>query len=335
VRDFSVIPARLLEWYRAVFQQGERTIPPSPFDVGGTIPQASIIKHVVTSGGTGLLVFEKIFGEVNNPAIKIFPCGIVMLQSGKLIRLADKRSIGTAKGSECEIVKTEGGWLKTEGMEKSLSYSYIHENSFKEENLSFSLFGHRVFRADNRLFLVTDDGITELSLTLFGKQFLSSGKTWNVMTKATVWFDGVGVQDAMGAMYAVLPFGDSACAHVRIRELDGLRVVNGKAGNRFVSLIAVDKNGVYHKLEISLDAEYRNISIWKGITDSPEQNLAILPKGVCATIITDGTLDVFVSSSGAHKKISDAFVTTDMALASVGDTVMYLHNGDVWSLKMK
>jgi len=44
--------------------------------------------------------------------------------------------------------------------------------------------------------------------------------------------------------------------NVRVRELDGLKVVAAKAGNRIVSVIAADKSGAYRKFEFTFAANY-------------------------------------------------------------------------------
>jgi len=331
VRDFSCIPGSLLDWYHAVFQQGERTMPPSPFDTGNKTPKAALTKRVTISQASGMLICEKIFSETGDPVIKIFPCGAVLLRSGKIVELEKKWVIGMSKSGDCEIVRVENGWLKSE----SNLFSYIRENTLKEEALALSVSGSRVFRYADRLFLVTEDGLTELTFMLLGKPILSPGNTWGIMAKSMQWFDGIGVQDTVGAKYLVLPFGEKACAHVRAPDLDGMRVVNAKAGNRFATVIALDKAGDYHKFEFALDRDYHAYTLRKEAADGPELNLAILPKGVCASIIEDGTLDIFVPSSGVHKEIKGKQVTTDMALANWGDKVVYIQNGDAWSLKMK
>ncbi|MFA5831724.1 MAG: hypothetical protein WC878_07925 [Candidatus Paceibacterota bacterium] len=335
VRDFSCIPGPLLDWYRATFQQGERTIPPSPFDTGTGIASAARVMRIVTTQATGMLVYEKIFEETNDPAIKIYPCGVVLLRSGKLADIEKKRIIGKATESVCEVIKVEGGYVKTEGKGRGLRYSYIHGNTLREEALGVSVAGEQIVRYADRIFLLTADGLTELIFTLLGKPILSPGMTWGVMSKSVRWYDGVGIQDTMGAMYLILPFGDTSCAHVRVPELDRMRAVNAKAGNRFVSIVAIDKKGDYHKLELSLDKEYRSYSLRIAVADGPDLNLSILPKGVCATVVEDGTLDIFVPSSGVHKEVKDKIIATDMSLASWGDTVVCMQNGAVWSLKLK
>jgi hypothetical protein len=141
--------------------------------------------------------------------------------------------------------------------------------------------------------------------------------------------------DAMGAKFVVAPFGDSAVAQVRVRELDDLRIVTAKAGNRFVALIGLDKKGDYHKVELTFDKDYKSYQVWVGDTDGPELNLAILPRGVCATIVRDGELDIYVPTNGNLKKVNDSQIATDTLLANWGDRVIGVQSGDVWSIRLQ
>jgi hypothetical protein len=121
---------------------------------------------------------------------------------------------------------------------------------------------------------------------------------------------------------------------VRTKELDGLVPVAAKAGHRFVSVTAVDTLGQYHKLEFSFARDYSTYTLWRGTTDDPDLNVAILPKGVCATVVRDGELVIFVPASGATKPVSDKQVTTTMALFNWNDTVVYIEQGAVWSVRL-
>lgn len=334
VRDFSCIPGRLRDWYLAAFQQDDRSVPPSPFDTGASLAKAAAIARVVVTT-TGRLSYEKLFGKTGDPVVQIFPCGIVQLESGSLIDPLTKREIGVAKSRRCEVIRVENGWMKADKVGSDFHYSYINNTNFQEEVLTLQLRGHDLLRYENRLFLITDQGLTELKLKILGKPILSAGNTWGAMINSTRWYDGVGIQDTLGAMYLIAPFGENACGHIRVRELDGLRPITAKAGNRFIVIIAADRKGDYHKIELTFDAEYKNHSLWRGVVDSPELNMAILPKGVCATIVDDGELVIFVPTNGKVNKVPDKALTTEMKLGNLGDTVVYIQDGNLWKLTLK
>ena len=334
VRDFSCIPPKLLRWYEGTFQHGQRVEPPSPFDTVVTASKVAQVLRAVTTA-TGLLVYEKLFtANDKDPAVRVFPCGVALLMSGRLIDLATKREIGRATSRECEVVKVNGYWLKADKIGSGFNFTCINGTSLNEESLELNALGSRLIRYENRLFLITDQGLTELHLRILGRPILSAGQTWGVMINSTRWFDGVGIQDAMGATFVIAPFSDASVAQVRVRELDGLTSVTAKAGNRFVSVIAVDASGQYVKVELTFDRDYRTYSVWRGGAQIPDLNMALLPKGVGATIVDDGELVIFVPTNGTVNKLSDKDIATDMVLGNWGDKVVVIWNGDVWSIRM-
>jgi len=334
VRDFNSIPGALLEWYKAAFQHGERAIPPSAYDTGIAAPLPARVMHITTTA-TGALVFEKLFEKINDPVIRIWPCGACLTASGDLFDLGLKRAIAKLGSRDSEVVEVEGGWLIANQASKQSALSFVNKTSLREERLSWALTTEKFFRFANRLFAVTNRGITEIIFTNFGKPVLSPGQTWRAMPNATKWFGGVGIQDAMGAMFLALPFDEKSCAQMRAKELDSLNPIAAEAGHRFAAVIALDKNGVYWKLEFAFDHDYQTYKVARSEIESPDINLTILPKGVYAEIAEDGELIVSAPIAGKINKISDKNITADMALANWENAVLYIKNGSVWSLRMK
>lgn len=334
VRDFAEIPSVLLDWYVAAFQNGERTPPPSPFAPPVAVTPAIRVARVATTA-SGMLAFEKLFGDPGDPALRIFPCGVVLLASGRLFDLTSKRVIGSAKSHECELVQADKGWLKADWQGGKLCFSHIQAASLQEGPLDLRLEASRTLRYENRMFLVTAQGLTEVELKLFGHALLAAGNTWGVMVNSTRWFDGVGVQDAFGATFLIAPFAEKACAQVRVKELDAVKVVAAKAGNRFISLVGLNRQGEYRKLELCFSDDYKQYTVWESGAANADLNIAILPKRVCATIVDDGELVIFVPSNGTVVKKQDKALSADMALANWGDKVVYIHGGSVWSVQSK
>lgn len=335
VRDFKNIPAALFSWYVDTFQYGRREVPPSPFDAAsGIAPNARIARMVVK--GSGTLVFEKLLEFQGYPITRIWPCGAVGTENGVIYDFATRQRLHRLQSSNGEVIRCDSGWLLADWVQGKPLYTFVDARSRKSQTLELTLRGHRYFRHENRLFLVTESELVEIKLMYLGKPLLAVGKRTAILTpQATMWFDGVGVEDALGAKFIVLPFGEDSLNSFRVKELDGLHVVSAKAGARFAMFIALDSKGGYHKIELTLSKEYASYSAWLGNTDSPELNVAILPRGVCATIVNDGELTVFVPSNGQVNRINDKQIATDMALANWNDTVVYVQNGAVWSLRMK
>lgn len=336
VRDFTHIPNVLLNWYEATFQTNERTLPPSPFDKVLTTPKQIQILRAVTTNQTGLLIFEKLLEIINDPIIKTFHCGIVLTQSKKLIDIKTKKVIFSVKMPNCEVIRIENGWGIIELENTKLIVNYIFENNLQANTITMNLITYNLLRYENRIFAVTEQGLSEIQFTKIGdKIFASVKQTWGILINSTNWFEGFGIIDAMGAKFIVTPFSNNAATQIRVKEIDNLRIVSGKSGNKFISLIGIDKKGEYNKIEITFDIDYRNYKIWIGIAENPELNISILPKGVCATIVKDGELIIFVPTNGKVTKINDKGISTEMILSNWEDKVIYIQNESLWSTRMK
>lgn len=334
VRDFSQIPPALLSWYNAVFQHGERALPPSIFAAGPASAYPAKTLHV-TAMPTGSLIFEKIFEKTNDPVIRIWPSGVCLLSSGKLYDLGRKREIGVATSGSSEVVKTPTGWIVADKAGSKYDFSFINGTSLKREALSLALEADGIVRYCERLFLIGARGITEIKFIDLGKPIISPGNTWGAKINSTKWFDGIGVEDAFGSKFIILPFGEDSCAHIRAPELDGLKIIDAKAGYRFAVISALNKKGEYKRIEFAFTREYNSYEATTTDADSAGINIAILPKGVVAEVIEDGELGISVPSARKINKVTDKYISTDMRLANWEDIVLYIQNGAVWKMKMK
>lgn len=335
VRDFSCIPSPLLDWYRSAFQNGERSIPPSPYASGMGVSPSARVMHVIVKT-TGALVFDELFHDPNDPALRIFPSGAVMLASGRLVDLATKHAITSVQSRRAEVSRVAGGWLIADWAGNQPHFSFLDERTRFVESLPIVLRGQGLVRYENRLFVITESELAELGFRYVGKPLLSVSQRIQILRpKATRWFDGVGIEEALGAQFLIVPFGENSCATVRVKELDGLTPVAAKAGERFAAVIAADKNGTYRRLDFAFGHDYRAYDVAQSDADGPDLNIAILPRGVCATVIDDGEMIVFVPSSGERKRIQDRAITADMLLAYWDDRVVYIQSGRVWSVRMR
>lgn len=333
VRDFRCIPGLLLDWYKETFQHGQREIPPSVFAKGISATPAAKISRVVTTT-SGSLIFNLIF-HPSSPAIKIWPSGAVLLSNGALIDLSSKRQFGRLESRKGEVVKVDGGWLLADWIFGKLKFFFIDDRTLEIQELDLILRAYQIMRYENRLFVVANAELIELQFVFAGKPIISAGCRISILQpKATYWFDGVGVQEAFGAKFLITPFGEDSFATTRIKELDGFTPIVAKAGNHFVTIIAADKFGAYTKFEFTFNHNYSSYTVWQGITDMPDLNIAILPKGVCATIVNDGELNIFVPTSGQVIKVKDRQISTGVELANWGDKVVYINNSEIWSVQM-
>ncbi len=333
VRDFGSIPAALRIWYEDVFAKGKRAVPPSPFDVGKIVPVCGRVAHAQTTTH-GMLIFEKMH-ESASQIVQVFDDGVVLCADGSLVDVIRRKKICTIGQKHVAVVTRQDGWFVASCENDMLTCRFIDLHTGSEEIVDVAIAAQNIMSVQKRMFIVNERGLTEIVLSRMKKVLISTGNTWPTLPYATKWFSGVGVEDVMGHVHLVIPFGERACTTIRAKELDEITPVAGYGGTRFVTIVGLDSQGMYHKYEFHFDAEYRAYDVWSDVVDHAELVITTLPKGVCATIVEDGTLDIFVPSHGAHTKVSDGFIKTGTHLAHIDNTVIYTDDHTVWRVRMK
>ncbi len=332
VRDFNEIPKPLLAWYRNTFDNSERSKPPSPYDKQVTVaPSLALVQRVVITT-SGQLKFDILFGRVDFSIIRVFPCGVAQAKNGELFDLLSKQQIGIMP-TDGELIKVAGGWLTALMNNGSTKFNFIDGDTRELHDIHSVINSTGMFRVGDRLFLLGNN-LLEVNFMNVGRPLVSVTQGVKFWSNAQ-WFDGLGIQDAFGSKFLILPFVDSkGCVVTRVKELDGQIIVSAKAGLQFVTVITIDKQGVYHKYELTFDTLYSTYALWQSPISGPELNIAMLPTRVCATILNDGELVIFVPSNGKVTKIADKQITTDKLLTNWGNKVIYIDNGSVWHVSM-
>ncbi|USN92446.1 MAG: serine/threonine protein kinase [Candidatus Nomurabacteria bacterium] len=333
VRDFRIIPGPLLDWYEATFTQGERTLPPSPQATGKANTNLGQIMRVVTTQSGGL-IFERLLEVPGERVVSIWPCGVVRTNAGTLVDVATKRTIGQTSNGRVAVVGRDNGWVIVEEVSGAWQWRFIDRRG-TESTLTVPLTVTTILRSGERLFAVTESELIELTLQAFSKPVLTLGNRWQILGKGTRWFSEVGVSNILGAMHLIAPYGANAVAMVRTSELDGLTVVNAKAGTRFVVVVTVSHNGEYEEHRFAFDKNWKQYQYDRELVDGSELNLTILPKGVTASIRDDGELIIAVPFQGDKKVVSDRDICTNLRLAHIIDKVVYQKDGVLWSLGMR
>jgi hypothetical protein len=334
VRDFACIPGPLLDWYQATFQDGARSEqPPSPLFRSKPAKAAQIMR-AVTAAASGGLVFEKLFERAANPAVRVWANGAVRLASGEITDLATGRCLAKHSEPESEVIRCSSSWLVvTHYRRLDPLVVHVSENFNELRQMDVRISAVRFFRAGERLFAITDREMVELEVRDLGKPVITLGRRWPIMVKSTTWLDDVAVQDALGAAFVVLPHGDGVY-QVRVPELDGAKIVAGKAGGRFAAFSVLEKDGTYRKIELTFDKAFTGYTAWTGPADSAELNMGILPRGVVGTIVNDFELAIVVPTTGVVNKVRDTGVHTGMKLANWGERLVYILDGAVWQLRV-
>lgn len=337
VRDFGCINGPLLDWYRDVFEGTTRTIPPSAFDSSHQATAAVTRKVAVTKTGD-MVILDKLFDRGSNEfPLYVFPCGVVRLSTDYLVdlhtQIVYQKKI---EGVSCEIISTAHGLLLAEiFLDNTLKFTLLTKDG-KATPVDSVLTGGKLLRYQNRLFVANQVGLTEVTIKVFAQPKLVTTQMWQYMYNSTHWFTGVGVQDALGAMFLIAPFGDRAVEYVRVEQLDKLKIINAMAGTRYIVAISIDsKTGDYKRHEFIFDQNYKSYTYKVSNASTPELNTAMLPKGPIVYIPDDGKLTIEVPMNGAKSDITDSRIKSSFTLFNWENRVVYTDGNQVWSIASK
>ncbi len=323
---FDVIPQAYLCWYRAVFEGGKRCAP--PFDLNAPVLLSPTVQRV--TGSDKLQV--RALGVFPAPLILPIPqagplCGVtaqgVTLRGKVLVPDSNARIIFTPRMNTLLAATLQSGKVR---------FFDIMQN----KALAGELDAEAMTTYGNRLTLKNGMGLYEvefLELTNAPQPMLKM--IANVLPNATQVFDGMAVQNLLGAAYVSLFPRAGHCHSVRIKELDGHRIVDGKFDNNVLMLVG-ERSGVYTKYILRFDTSYATYDI-RIINDIAYAglNFVTLDNGICLHLNENEELEIFASRIHANglNILADATLQ-DARLFKHGTQALFSRNDTLYSMKM-
>lgn len=329
VRPLVDIPPNLAAWYEAAFQTGERQLPPDNFDV---LAKPKVMQRTVYKSG-GSLVFTKLreFPEI---IVRVFPNGVVLTKD----RLPRENHIHTSSGGPGvstggidvkHCINTEVGVVISDDMPNSSVF--VLGGGLLKIPLQYK----KMFSSNNRLFAVTEAGITELIFRKLAKSMCLMGDTWALNPNSTKFEEGAAIYDALGAHYVMLPYEKGTCNQHLLDPLKGKTLITAKAIDNFVTCLVKENSGQNFKVEAFLPRvadSWSEPRLWSGPTDENELNFTMNQRGIVTTIVEDGELTLFSPHSGQSKVIKDRHIATDMKLVRYESNIAFYKDNELWSL---
>ncbi|MFZ2619966.1 MAG: hypothetical protein WAX89_03745 [Alphaproteobacteria bacterium] len=336
-RPMDAIPAKLMDWYRATFQEGERSQPPSPLDKSVKAAKAALITRMLVQA-TGGLVYEKLFEQAGNTALRIWPNGTALLANGNIIRIADGRVLHTARSLDCAVVtQPDNSILVAELIGQQPTFTLLQPTGIATKVVS-QLQGEAWFATPTQLFIRQADKLTEVQLTVLGSlAYATAGISIDVLPYATKWFDGAALMDVFGKHHLLLPTGQQGLAQMAVPELDGKRVLNGFARQRLTIFTVLTKQGDYRRIELVFDKTFTRYTVVDEVVATPNLNLTMLENGTVVQMPEDGKIIAslpFAKGSSATE-VEDKYLHSGMHLYNMGNKVAYVESGAIWRMQIK
>lgn len=322
-QDFSVIPQKHLDWYKSVFVDGKRSVPPFADSTGA-------IRIVTAVTSIGSFSVELVFAYDSDIIDVQYFNGTRYVMTQKGIHKLDKEML-TFNGTKRNLVMLDfPGYDPIIAMPSAGKCVFF--NLSRNEIGSIEYDGYMV--CNGIFYTVTSGSLIEHTFEKYAK---ITHLTTVVDNIAPVFktFSGFVIQDVFGKRRLSIPYGKGLCASVNVPELEGYRVVDGKMQNKFCVLIG-EKSGKYDRIILYFTKDFNSYEVRVDSDISyRDVNMTVRQNGMMVSIINDDTMELMMDLSRGSKEIPDCPVEIGMPLADGIDRTLFVNGTKLYSVKMK
>lgn len=323
---FHFIPPAYLDWYRAVFDEGKRLPPPD--DARAAVALAA----PAPSGCAGSSLFEV-------TEVREFDDEIVRHDGAVTVT----RSSVYFGGERFAKPRADALVVVTPRL-RHLIAAYIDGGAPRLRDLTagrdlpLSIGGEEAALCGGSLYLKQGEHIYAVEFLELGGNLTPGVRVAaNVMMKSTRMFEGLAIQNLLGAHYASFFPEPGVCHQVRLPELDGYQLLDARLC-RNVLLVVGAQSGRYDRVVFRFADDFGSYDT-RVVPDvsSTELNFTVLDTGVVLRLTDGGALELFSRREGAPdlKTFDNPAVGADARLFHVGAQALVARGAMLYRFTMR
>ena len=336
VRDFSNIPQNYYDWFIALFEKGERILPP---DTTGAINVVmKQVKQNNVLNKLSIILIKEYEREIlyhkfnrNDEIIKIVH-GIYINDKQYDCKLTEEMILTDRKRIPILI-----DIVNNKLVYKSLNQMYDIKSNGGDITCTDKMI------IENTIYVKSEDKIFELLFNDFGSDcWISLKNAWKIMSNSSIFFSHVIYQNVLGRSYLVIPspnnFGlNSYCFYIQTSELDGFKIIDAKYNNK-ICIVIGSKKGIYTRFIFRFDENHQKYDcrIINDITYL-EINFIVKDNGVVVLIIEDQTIEVFYNKifDNQLNEVKNLNLPLPLKLCQDGNTTLFFKDNKLNKMKIK
>ena len=317
LRDFSVIPKAHLEWYKRVFENFERTVPPyadATQMAGGYAPI-----EVISSAGLNVDIVHDYINTIMS--LYVFE-GTRYVVTENAIYKHDKKVFDFTRKPKDIFLASVMGHEPIIGVKRSESFGFFD----LQRNEIGMVSADDAMAYNGNIYTIRNDGLFQHHFIVLGKTKLVTKKLASIVSSTSKLFEGLVIQDVFGKTRLTIPYEFNKASNIMVPELNGYRVIDAACKGRFAVIIAESK-GKYDRFIIYFNEDFTSYEI------EVEQDIAyrsvnfMVKQNGMAIIVKDGnTLEMRYDISKGFKEINDAPIEDSMNVYD-GITDVWFVNG--------
>ncbi|MBU1429704.1 hypothetical protein KKF91_03985 [Myxococcota bacterium] len=325
------IPDPYRAWLRAVFERGARR-PPPRLEGAPVVIQASSRPEAPISE-RGALKIERIF-EASTPILGLFSDGARLITRHKGgLRVDNGPLIPAAPDVEVGFMPLSG-----DPVALSLDPSGVARlwRLLDDQEITHTLRGAQAMSHEGRLYLKQGGQIGEV-IWGGGGRIAGLHPVAQVLPRATRLWPGIAAQDVLGSAYLTVFPGPRRALQMRIPELDGYQLLDGRLEGGVARLIGALKGRV-DRIWLRIDGATGryDLSITPGVVYTGINFTALPGSKVAVELGEEGELRLSPCAVGAEgEKIITDPLPRESALARRGGQLLVIQNHSVYTATMR
>jgi serine/threonine protein kinase len=327
---FSVIPPDYLDWYQAVFETGQRIPPPDSLILkpGGSLAPSPL--GIRSNFGTS--IFE--VAELREFDSEIISHDRLITVTKKSIYFGGRQYAKPV--SDVRVAITPRQQHLVVAFMDGLKPHFYDLTANME--LGPAIEGEAIMLNDGRLYVKQNESILAIEFLELARQTLLTVRVVaNVMMKSTLLFDGLAIQNLLGASYAAIPTALDVCHQVRLAELDSYQVIDARL-LRNVLVVVATKSGIYDKLIFRFADDFNSYDVRVvANTSAIDIDFTVLDSGIVLNMTDEGDVEVFSrdQNSAQIKVINDPAIRGDLTLFHVGSQALIARENKLYKIRMR
>ncbi len=321
--DFSMIPKNQLDWYKSIFINNERTLPP----IAGAIGFVNGFTPMVITA-TGKFKINLINEYLENIIdVNYFNGFTYVITKNNIYCNLSKCYTFKEKYKQIKLSNMIGTDPIIAYLQKDLVYFTTFDNN--EIN---TISSSDLMSTEGRIYTISNGQLIENYFEKLGKILHLTCVVAQLCSIYKV-FEGVIIQDIFGKRHLTIPYEHKKCTDIEIPELYQYRILDAKRIKNIMILIG-EKNSKYDRFVFFFNSDFSSyeVKITSDITYTLV-NFMIKQNGMIATIINDDTLELFVDNKRGTKELSDCPADINMKLIDGISKVTFINQNKLYSLQ--
>ena len=322
---FSLIPQSYLDWYRAVFEQGNRLPPPQ--SVQATIPLAAArLAATVASHSFHITEIHEFDSEI------IWHDGVITVTE-KSVYFDGKKYSRPPFDAKFAITPRQRHLIAAYDDGLKLRFDDLTAGHAIETGIE----GEQIMLSHGQLYIKKHESIFAIDFVeLPNNLWLGIKAVANVTINSTRMFEGLAIQNLLGANYASIPIAGGGCYQLRLAELDHAQIVNAKLCRR-VLMVVIANAGRYDKYVFRFAKDFASYDL-RRILDvaTTDIEFTVLDTGVVLHLTDDDKLEVFSSAKDSAKLhvLDDPVLKQELKLFHKGTQALLAKGRKLYKFKL-